>query len=73
MSSDASQIPIWRRSLTLRAFGVITAIELLFASAYVSQLLGWVMLLVACVLLGSSVGSFGLPYDRVGGLRHHRQ
>jgi hypothetical protein len=73
MSSDAPQIPVWRRSLTLRAFGVSTAIELLFASAYVSQLLGWVMLLVACVLLGTSAGSVGLPYDTAGGLRQHRQ
>ena len=52
---------------------MITAVELLFASAYVSQLVGWVMLLVACVLLGASVGSVGLPYDTVGGLRQHRQ
>jgi hypothetical protein len=73
MSPDSSLIPIWRRSLTLRAFGVSSAIELLFASAYVSQMLGWVMLLVACVLLGASVGSVGLASESVGGLRHHRQ
>ena len=66
-------VAIWRRSLTLRTFGVISAIELLIASAYVSQLLGWVMLLVACVLLGASVGSVGFPSDSVGGLRQHRQ
>jgi predicted permease len=71
MSDETSQVAIWRRSLTLRTFGVISAIELLVASAYVSQLLGWVMLLVACVLLGASVGSF--PSDSVGGLRQHRQ
>jgi hypothetical protein len=73
MSPHSPQIPVWHPSLKLRAFGVITAVELLFASAYVSQLLGWVMLLFACVLLGSSVGSSGLPYDTVGGLRQHRQ
>jgi hypothetical protein len=73
MSPNSPQIPDWRPSLKLRAFGVITALELLFASAYVSQLLGWVMLLVACVLLGTSVGSFGLPYETAGGLRQHRQ
>ena len=73
MSSDAPQIPVWRRSLTVRTFGVITAIELLFASAYVSQLLGWVMLLVACILIGASAGGYGLPIDMVGGLRQHRQ
>jgi hypothetical protein len=73
MSDDSSQVAIWRRSLTLRAFSVITAIELLVASAYVSQLVGWVMLLVACVLLGASVGSVGFPSDSVGGLRQHRQ
>jgi hypothetical protein len=73
MSPDYTARPIWRPSLKLRAFGVITAVELLFASAYVSQLVGWVMLLVSCVLLGSSVGSVGLPYDTVGGLRQHRQ
>jgi hypothetical protein len=72
MSPDCINRPVWT-SLKFRAFGVITAIELLFASAYVSHLLGWVMLLVACVLLGASVGSFGLPYDAVGGLRQHRQ
>jgi hypothetical protein len=72
MPSDSVNRPVWR-SLKFRAFGVITAIELLFASAYVSHLLGWVMLLVACVLLGASAGSFGLPYDAVGGLRQHRQ
>jgi hypothetical protein len=74
MSNDSIQISIWRPSLKLRAFGVITAIELLFASAYVSsQLVGWVMLLVACVLIGASVGSAGFPSDSVGGLRQHRQ
>jgi hypothetical protein len=53
---------------------VITAIELLFASAYVSsQLVGWAMLLVACVLIGASIGSSGFPSDSVGGLRQHRQ
>jgi hypothetical protein len=70
MSPETS---VWRPSLKLRAFGVTTAVELLFASAYVSYLVGWVMLLVACVLLGASVGSAGLPYDTVGGLRQHRQ
>ncbi len=73
MSSDSAQIAIWRRSLAVRTFGVTTAIELLFASAYVSQLLGWVMLLIACVLIGASVGSVGFPSDPVGGLRQHRQ
>ena len=73
MSPDYTARSIWHPSLKLRAFGVITAVELLFASAYVSQLVGWVMLLVACVLLGSSVGASGLPYDTVGGLRQHRQ
>ena len=73
MSHETSQTAIWRPSLKLRTFGVISAIELLIASAYVSQLLGWVMLLVACVLLGASVGSGGLPSDSVGGLRQHRQ
>jgi hypothetical protein len=73
MSRDSPQISIWRRSLKLRTFGVITALELLFGSAYVSQLLGWVMMLVACVLIGASVGSGRLPYDSVGGLRQHRQ
>jgi hypothetical protein len=73
MSPDSRQLSTWHRSLKLRTFGVTTAIELLFASAYVSQLLGWVMLLVACVLLGASVGSVGLPSDSVGGLRQHRQ
>ncbi len=52
---------------------MITAIELLFTSAYVSQLLGWVMLLVACVLLGAAIGPGALPSDSVGGLRQHRQ
>ncbi len=73
MSRESMHVAIWRRSLTLRTFGVISAIELLIASAYVSQLLGWVMLLVACVLLGASVGSVGFPSDSVGGLRQHRQ
>ena len=73
MSPDSLRITIWHRSLKLRVFGVITALELLFASAYVSQLLGWVMLLVACVLIGVSVGPGRTPYDAVGGLRHHRQ
>jgi hypothetical protein len=73
MSHDLIQISIWRHSLKLRTFGVITAIELLFASAYVSQVVGWVMLLVACVLIGASVGSVGFPSDSVGGLRQHRQ
>ena len=72
MSPDCIHSSVWR-SLKFRAFSVITAIELLIASAYVSQLIGWVMLLVACVLLGSSVGASGLPYDTVGGLRQHRQ
>jgi hypothetical protein len=72
MSPDCINTSVWR-SLKFRAFGVITAIELLFASSYVSNLLGWVMLLVACVLLGASVGSFGFPSDAVGGLRQHRQ
>ena len=73
MSRESLQIEVWRHSLKLRTFGVTTAIELLFASAYVSQLLGWVMLLVACVLLGASIGSVGFPADAVGGLRQHRQ
>jgi hypothetical protein len=73
MSDETSQVAIWRRSLTLRTFGVTSAIELLIASAYVSQLIGWVMLLVACVLLGASVGTVGFPSDAVGGLRQHRQ
>jgi hypothetical protein len=73
MSRETFEIAIWRRSLKLRTFGVITAIELLFASAYVSQLLGWVMLLVACVLIGAGVGSVGHASDSVGGLRQHRQ
>jgi hypothetical protein len=73
MSQKTYEIAIWRRSLTLRVFGVTSAIELLIASAYVSQLVGWLMLLVACVLLGASIGSFGFPYDTVGGLRQHRQ
>ena len=73
MSHNSSPVAIWRRSLTLRTFSVITAIELLFASAYVSQLLGWVMLLVACVLLGAAIGPGALPSDSVGGLRQHRQ
>jgi hypothetical protein len=73
MPPDSFQISTWRRSLKVRTFGVITAVELLFASAYVSQFLGWVMLLVACVLIGASVGSGGLPYDSVGGLPQHRQ
>jgi hypothetical protein len=73
MSHHTSQISIWRPSLKVRTFGVITAVELLFASAYVSQLLGWVMLLVACVLIGASVGATGIPSDSVGGLRQHRQ
>jgi hypothetical protein len=73
MSDETSQVAIWRRSLTLRTFGVTSAIELLIASAYVSQLLGWVMLLVACALLGASVGTVGFPSDAVGGLRQHRQ
>jgi hypothetical protein len=73
MPHETSDVAIWRRSLTRRTFGVISAIELLVASAYVSQLVGWVMLLVACVLLGASVGSVGFPSDTVGGLRQHRQ
>ena len=72
MSPERTHAQIWG-SLKLRVFKVITAIELLFASAYVSHLVGWVMLLVACVLLGTSVGSVGLPADAVGGLRQHRQ
>jgi hypothetical protein len=67
MPHETSDVAIWRRSLTRRTFGVISAIELLVASAYVSQLVGWVMLLVA------SVGSIGFPSDSVGGLRQHRQ
>ena len=73
MPHGTSEAAIWRRSLKLRIFSVTSAIELLIASAYVSQLLGWVMLLVACVLLGASVGSTGFPSDSVGGLRQHRQ
>jgi hypothetical protein len=73
VSRENAEIAIWRRSLTFRIFGVTSAIELLVASAYVSQVLGWVMLLIACVLLGASVGSFGLPYDTTHGLRQHRQ
>jgi hypothetical protein len=73
MSPDSSHGPTWHRSLKLRAFTVITAFELLFASAYVSHPLGWVMLLVACVLIGASAGTRGLPYDSVDGLRQHRQ
>jgi hypothetical protein len=72
MLPDCIHTSVWR-SLKFRAFSVITAIELLVASAYVSQLIGWVMLLVACVLLGASVGSVGFPSDSVGGLRQHRQ
>jgi predicted permease len=73
MFSDPHHRPIWRRSLSARLFGVITAIELLVASAYVSQLLGWMMIMAACILMGASAGSYGLPGDNVGGLRQHRQ
>jgi hypothetical protein len=73
MVSDPHHTPIWRRSLSARLFGVITAVELLVASAYVSQLLGWLMIMAACILLGASAGSSGLPGDTVGGLRQHRQ
>jgi hypothetical protein len=72
-NSDLSHRRNVRGSLKLRVFGVITAIELLFASAYVSQLVGWVMLLVACVLLGASAGSSGLSHNTAFGLRQHRQ
>ena len=73
MPPDPPKVAIWRRSLSLRVSGVITAGELLVASAYVSPLVGWIMILAACILLGACVGTVGLRSDLVGGLRQHRQ
>jgi hypothetical protein len=74
MSRNSALASAWRSSLALRTFGVTSAIELMIASAYVSVLIGYVMVLVACVLIGASVGTVGVPSsDSVGGLRQHRQ
>jgi len=69
MTVHGHRLAVVPRSPRLRVSGVVCSLQLLFASAYVSTLIGWLMLIVACGLLGLCLGAF----SNADGLRDHRQ
>lgn len=69
MTVNGHRLSLVPRSPRVRVSGVICSLELLFASAYVPTLIGWLMLIVACGLLGLCLGAL----SSADGLREHRQ
>ncbi len=57
----------------LKVGGVVTGFQLLIGSAFVAPLIGWAMILAACVLIGLSLGAIRDPGHGPEGLHEYRQ